>query len=74
MVEGEYVNRVTSNMRDRFTAITDIPNNVVGMAETVIRKTRETKPVQGILEAVKKIGDGTIEFLRKQCEITRRWR
>jgi hypothetical protein len=74
LAEREYASRIKANLKDRVYAFMDIPNNAVAMVETVISKTKETKPVQGILEAAKKVGEGTLEFLRKQCEITRRWK
>lgn len=74
LAEREYATRIKTNLRDRVNAFMDIPNNAVSMVETIISKTKETKPVQGIIEATKKLGEGTLEFLRKQCEITRRWK
>jgi hypothetical protein len=74
LAEREYASRLKTNLRDRVNALMDIPNNAVTMAETMISKTKETKPVQGVIEAAKKAGDGSLEFLRKQCEITRRWK
>jgi hypothetical protein len=74
LAEREYASRIKTNLRDRVNALMDIPNNMVTMVEVVISQSKETKPVQGILEAAKKAGEGTLEFLRKQCEITRRWK
>ena len=74
LAEREYASRIKTNLRDRVNALMDIPNNAVSMVETVISLTKETKPVQGVLEATKKAGEGTLEFLKKQCEITRRWK
>lgn len=69
----EWGTKVKTNLRDRVNSITIIPENTVTMAETFMKYTKETKPIQGLLEASKKAFEGTLEFLRKQCEITRRW-
>jgi len=74
LAEREYASRLKTNLKDRVYALMDIPNNSVDMVETIIAKSKETKPIQGIIEAAKKAGEGVLEFLRKQCEITRRWK
>lgn len=73
-IKGEWATKVKDNLRDRLNAVTVIPENCVSMAETFMRETKETKPLQGLFEALKKVGNGTLEFLRRQCEITRRWK
>jgi hypothetical protein len=70
----EYLGRVKSNLKRRVDAVTLIPDNVTDMFTVAATYTKETKPVQGILEAAKKVGDGTLNFLKRQCEITREWK
>jgi len=70
----EYAEKVKVNLKRRVDAITQIPDNVTDMVSTIADYTKRTKPVQGILEAGKKLGNGVLNFLKTQCEITREWK
>jgi hypothetical protein len=70
----EYTAKIKSNLKRRVDAITMIPDNVTDMFSVLADNIKATKPVQGVIEAAKKLGDGTLNFLKRQCEITREWK
>jgi hypothetical protein len=70
----EYTGKIKSNLKRRVDAVTMIPDNVTEMFSVLADGVKATKPVQGILDATKKLGDGTLNFLKRQCEITREWK
>jgi len=72
--KGEYTAKIKSNLKRRVDAVTLIPDNVTDMFSILADYTKATKPVQGILEVGKKVGDGVLNFLKRQCEITREWK
>jgi len=71
---GIETTRIKSNLKRRVDAITVIPDNVTDMFTTVADYTKRTKPVQGVIEAGKKLGEGVLNFIKTQCEITREWK
>lgn len=69
----EVAEKLKTNLRDRVSAITIIPDNAVSMLTAVIDDLKALKPAQAILDIPDYAVEGTIKFARRQAEITRRW-
>lgn len=69
----EIKEKVKSNVRERINAVSIVADNVSNAAGVFVDHLKKMEPVQAVCEAGKKAGDGTLEFIRKQAEITRRW-
>jgi len=69
----EIFDKVKSNMRDRINAVPDLVTKPV---ETVLeggRKLVSLQPVKAVTYVIEHAGDGTVSFVNKQADITRRW-
>jgi len=66
--------KIKSNVKDRIKALEEIKTNVT---ENLVGKTwdhlKRLEPGQALFNVTEHIFDGFSRFMKKQCEITRRW-
>lgn len=65
--------QIKTNLRERVNAITLIPDNLGRMAEVVVEDLTSLKPVKALTDVGKLVGDGTLNFVQKQADVTRSW-
>jgi len=70
---GKVLDKVERNLRDRVDALWNIPRNARAMVDDLINYTRERRPIKGVTSALKKVGEGTLDAIQAQFDITRRW-
>ena len=69
----EIAEKVKTNIKERVGAITVIGDSFSEATKMLIDHLRKVEPVQGIAAFSTKFGDGSMLFVKKQAEITRRW-
>ena len=70
---SEVVSKVSTNVKDRFNAITKIPeagkNTLMAAKEDVLA----LRPLKAIVTVLKGAGDGVLDAVDENLDITRRW-
>lgn len=65
--------QIKANVRERVNAIMFVPDNVVSMASTAVDDLTSLKPVKAVTDTGKLLGNGLLDFVQKQADITRKW-
>ena len=65
--------QVESNVRDRIGSVSIITDNAVTTGRKSIDHLKKIEPVQAVTSLAEGILRGTVKFVGKQAEITRRW-
>jgi hypothetical protein len=76
--KGEFLKgiggKLKRNVSERFNAINVIPNNVQSEANALVAGLTDMKPVKGLTNFGRLLGNGVFDFVDRQAEITRRWK
>lgn len=67
---GEKVKR---NLKDRFTAVKDVPKREFNIVKTAFRNLVSLRPVPAVVDIIVDTIDNAGDFIKTQAEITRRW-
>lgn len=70
---SEVVSKVSTNLKDRFNALTKVPETAKNTLMGTKDELMNLRPGKAATHLLKKLGDGTIEFVDEQLDITRRW-
>lgn len=65
--------KVKTNLKDRFTAIKDVPKREFNIVKTSFRNLVSLKPVPAVIDLVVDSIDNVGDFVKTQASITRRW-
>ena len=65
--------QVKSNMSARVDALKVIPDNFAKEMDAIVTNMTQLKPVVAVCEAGKLLGNGVLEFIKTQADITRKW-
>lgn len=65
--------QIKANMRERLDAIKLIPDNFGRIADAVVTNLTALKPVKALTDTGKLLGEGTLDFVQRQADITRKW-
>ena len=65
--------KVKSNVKARLETLKIIPENALGVVNTIVDGTLELKPVQAVAEGLQDLGNGVLQVIDKNAEITREW-
>lgn len=64
---------IKSNVKQRLETLKIIPTNALGVVSTIVDGTLDMKPVQALAEGLQSLGDGVLQVIDKNAEITRAW-
>jgi len=69
----EFGKNIKENVRDRLAAIDLIAQGAEKDVEVFVQHMKRMEPLQALVDLAKEKGDGSLSFLEKQIEISRRW-
>jgi len=69
----EIFGKVKSNMRERINAVPDLITKPIDTLVESAGKVVSLQPVKAVTYAIEHAGDGAVNFINKQADITRRW-
>lgn len=69
----EVIEKLKTNLKDRFNAITKVPTAAVDTLKLAKDEAMDMRPGKAATTILKKAGDGFLDMVDEQLDITRRW-
>ena len=69
----EVFEKATKNFKDRFQALIGIPENAKDMVLIAKDELMDLRPGKAVVHVIKHVGDGVLDMVEEQLDITRRW-
>jgi len=69
----DITDKVKSNMRERINAVAPLITTPFETILTGVKKVISMQPVKGVTYVLEHAGDGTVNFVNTQADITRKW-
>ncbi len=69
----EIVDKVTKNVKDRFQAILGVPEEGKSTLIAAKDELMNLQPAKAVVTILRRAGDGVLDMVDEQLDITRRW-